>query len=169
MPNSIRTESENEKKWNESITRQVLKTDLYRGSDVIYAYADVRHEVSTRGVIDAALAEGKKVALPRVDGQNMDFYYIESYNDMESGYFGLEEPKRECPIASEKTALILVPGVAFTREGDRVGYGGGFYDRFFEREPDHPTIGLAFGFQIYPQLPLEPTDRRVDAVITEQD
>ncbi len=158
---------EDELLWNGIITGKILANKTFASAKVVYAYADVRREVSTRAIIDAAMAAEKRAAFPRVDGQNMDFYYIDSWDDLEPGYFGIREPKLTCEKACEEDALILVPGVAFTRQGDRVGYGGGFYDRFFEREPNHPTIALAFGFQLYDSLPLEPTDRRVDLVVSE--
>lgn len=71
------------------------------------------------------------------------------------------------PVYEGPSALLLVPGVAFDQEGRRIGYGGGFYDRYLEKHPDHHTVGYAYAFQIYEYLPTETFDRRVDRVLTE--
>ena len=97
----------------------------------------------------------------------MEFYQITSYEDLEPGHFGVWEPKVYCPVYEGPSALLLVPGVAFDREGRRIGYGGGFYDRYLEKHPDHHTVGYAYAFQIYEHLPTEVFDRRVDCVLTE--
>ena len=78
---------------------------------------------------------------------------------------GIEEPSAGCRPVNDKSALVLVPGVAFDREGRRLGYGGGYYDRFFAREPKHPRWGLAYAFQIVEKLPKEEWDQKVERVI----
>ena len=81
------------------------------------------------------------------------------------GYAGIFEPIADEPVADDPTALVLMPGVAFTEDGKRMGYGGGFYDRFLRSEPEHPTVALCYDFQIMEELPTEEFDVPVDLVI----
>lgn len=140
----------------------------YQKAEVIYAYMDCRHEVETRDLIQAAWKAGKRVAVPKVKGQEMQFYYISSFqDDLEAGSFGIQEPKEQNP-AREEHALLLMPGVAFDGECHRVGYGGGFYDRFLETHPRLTTLALAFEFQVKEAVPFEEFDIRPARVVTEK-
>lgn len=145
----------------------LLKDADYRKVETILAYIDTQQEISTRAILEDAWRCGKTTAVPRVEGKTMEFYQITSYEDLEPGHFGVWEPKVYCPVYEGPSALLLVPGVAFDREGRRIGYGGGFYDRYLEKHPDHHTVGYAYAFQIYEHLPTEVFDRRVDRVLTE--
>ena len=78
---------------------------------------------------------------------------------------GIPEPVADTPVAEDTTALVLMPGLAFTKQGDRMGYGGGFYDRFLAEEPNHPTLALCYEFQIVDNLPTEEFDIPVDTVL----
>ncbi len=150
------------------VLRRFLSLSEYREADVIYAYMDCKHEVETRDLIRKAWSEGKRVAVPRVLGERMRFYYISSFEeDLEDGYFGIREPREKDP-AEEENALLLMPGVAFDEERHRVGYGGGFYDRFLEEHPGLVTVALAFEFQIRKQVPFEPFDIRPGKIVTER-
>ena len=84
---------------------------------------------------------------------------------MEKGYCGIPEPIADEPVADDKTALVLMPGLAFDPQGHRMGYGGGFYDKFLEKEPNHPTIALCYGFQMLEHLETEAHDIPVDTVL----
>ncbi len=78
---------------------------------------------------------------------------------------GIPEPVADEPVAEDSTALVLMPGVAFTKSGDRMGYGGGYYDRFLAAQPEHPTVALCYDFQILESLPTEEFDIPVDIVL----
>ena len=84
---------------------------------------------------------------------------------METGYAGIPEPILDAPVAEDKTALVLMPGLAFDDQGHRIGYGGGFYDKFLSREPEHPTVALCYEFQMVEKLETEAFDIPVDTVI----
>lgn len=151
-----------------AVLERVRTLPEYIQAGVIYAYMDCKHEVETRDLIRLAWKEGKKVAVPRVCGQEMRFYYITSFEeDLEEGSFGIQEP-REGILAGEEDALLLMPGVAFDRKRHRVGYGGGFYDRFLEVHPGLVTVALAFEFQVRDEVPFEAFDIRPAKVVTEQ-
>ena len=95
----------------------------------------------------------------------MRFIYIDDLSKVENGYAGIPEPIADAPIADDETALVLMPGLAFDPEGHRIGYGGGFYDRFLAKEPNHPTLALCYDFQMLPKLETEEFDIPVDAVL----
>lgn len=148
--------------------QQFLSLPEYQEADVVYAYMDCKHEVETRDIIRAAWKAGKKVAVPKVQGERMQFYYIQSLEeDLEDGYFGIQEPKEIHP-AKETKALLMMPGVAFDEDRHRVGYGGGFYDRFLEEHPEMITVALAFEFQVKPEVPYEVFDIRPAKIVTEK-
>jgi 5-formyltetrahydrofolate cyclo-ligase len=95
----------------------------------------------------------------------MRFIYLDDLSKVEKGYAGIPEPVADEPVAEDTTALVLMPGLAFDPEGHRIGYGGGFYDRFLEKEPNHPTVALCYDFQMLPELKTEEFDIPVDLVL----
>ena len=95
----------------------------------------------------------------------MRLHYMEDLSRTEEGYAGMPEPIGDEPVAEDETALVLMPGVAFTKDGSRIGYGGGYYDKFLAKEPGHPTVALCYDFQIVEELPLEEFDIPVDLVL----
>ena len=149
------------------IMEKILALPTYQESQEVFVYVDAKHEVETMDFIRRCMADGKKVAAPRVDGKAMDFYYITSKVDLESGYFGIMEPKVGLPMALEKDALFVMPGVAFDREHHRVGYGGGFYDRYLERMPELKKVAVAYECQMFDEVPYEIFDIRPTILITE--
>ncbi len=154
------------------IRDQILTLPEYRNALVIYAYVDCKHEVETSDIIRAAWADGKRVAVPKVLGSDMKFFYITSLkDDLEEGYFGIREPYEKHPAdeaGDENKALMLMPGVAFDEERHRIGYGGGFYDRFLEAHPGLSRIALAFEFQVKSQVPYETFDICPTKIVTEK-
>jgi len=137
----------------------------YLNAKTIYGYLPYNQEVRTIPMLARALAEGKRVAVPKVYGDEMKFIYIDDLSKIEKGYAGIPEPIADGPVADDPTALVLMPGLAFDPAGHRIGYGGGFYDKFLAREPDHPTVALCYEFQMLPQLETEEFDIPVDCVL----
>ena len=132
--------------WEERSRRiydKVVTHPFFLEAETIYCYVDYRAEVSTKKLMETAWECGKKVAVPKVEGDELKFYYIRSFADLEDGYKGILEPKQNFP-ADAQTALVLLPGVAFDRTCKRIGYGKGFYDRFLCRHAHYHTIALAF-------------------------
>ena len=138
---------------------------LYRRANTIYGYLPYNQEVRTIPMLAQALADGKKVAVPKVYGDTMKFLYITDFSQIAPGYAGIPEPVADEPVADDPTALVLMPGLAFDPQGHRIGYGGGFYDRFLELEPQHPTVALCYDFQLLPVLETEDHDIPVDCVL----
>ena len=140
-------------------------SEQYRQAKTIYGYLPYNQEVRTVPMLERALAEGKRVAVPKVYGDQMKFIYMTDLNRVEKGYSNIPEPVDDEPVADDPTALVLMPGLAFDREGHRIGYGGGFYDKFLAEEPGHPTVALCYDFQMLEQLETEEFDIPVDLVL----
>ena len=142
-----------------------IRCEQYRQAKSVYGYLPYNQEVRTVPMLERAMAEGKKVAVPKVYGEEMRFIYLEDLSQVELGYAGIPEPVADGPVADDPTALVLMPGLAFTEKGDRMGYGGGFYDRFLTQEPGHPTLALCYSFQMVESIPTEEYDIPVDCVV----
>lgn len=144
---------------------KLAQSPMYRQADAIYGYLSYNQEVRTQPILLRAMEDGKRVAVPKVYGNEMKFIYLTDLNQVAPGYAGIPEPVTDDPVAGEPDALVLMPGLAFDPEGHRIGYGGGFYDRFLAKEPQHPTIALCYDFQMFPHLETEEFDRLVDCVL----
>ena len=140
-------------------------SDLYREAKTIYGYLPYNQEVRTVPMLQQAIRDGKRVAVPRVCGEEMIFYYMTDFDRVEKSGYGIPEPLGDEPVADDPTALVLMPGLAFDAEGHRIGYGGGFYDRFLAQEPNHPTLALCYDFQMLPKVETEEFDIPVDYVL----
>ena len=142
----------------------------------VYLYLDFGNEAGTREIFSELWKRGIRTAAPRVEEtkpgvKEMVFYLVREWGQLSPGYMGILEPDLSAGVlpADSPEALVAVPGVAFDWEGCRLGYGGGFYDRFFLKEPGHPKWGLAYGFQMAEKLPREPWDQKMDAVLTPEE
>ena len=142
-----------------------LACPLYHSAKTVYGYLPYNQEVRTVSMLSRAIADGKRVAVPKVYGDTMKFIYITDLSLTAPGYAGIPEPVADGPEADDPTALVLMPGLAFDPEGHRIGYGGGFYDRFLQQEPGHPTLALCYDFQLLPHLETEAHDVPVDCVL----
>jgi 5-formyltetrahydrofolate cyclo-ligase len=140
-------------------------SEAYQNAKTIYGYLPYNQEVRTVPMLQQAIRDGKKVAVPRVCGDDMIFFYMTDFDRVEKSSFGIPEPLGDEPVADDPTALVLMPGLAFDKEGHRIGYGGGFYDRFLAAEPDHPTLALCYDFQMLPNVETEEFDIPVDFII----
>lgn len=148
-----------------ALTEKFLSTDAYRQAKTIYGYLSYNQEVRTGPLLAQALKNGKAVAVPKVCGEEMRFILMTDLDAVAKGYAGIPEPIADGPIAQDPTALVLMPGLAFDRQGRRLGYGGGFYDKFLAAEPNHPKIALCYDFQLLPALETDSHDIPVDLVI----
>lgn len=147
----------------------------YQAARAVLVYMDYRSEVMTTGLVEELLADpSKKVFAPKVEGMHIRFYEIKSLDELKKGYQGIREPeenpeKRFTPdMAVRLEAVVLVPGAVFDRQRGRMGYGKGFYDRFFSDYREVYGIALSFSCQIAKEIPMEPHDRRPDIIVTEK-
>lgn len=145
--------------------RLFLESDAYKNAVSIYGYLPYNQEVRTVPMLEQAIRDGKRVAVPKVFGDEMKFLWLDDLTQVEKGYAGIPEPVADEPVADDETALVLMPGLAFDSQGHRIGYGGGFYDKFLSAEPNHPTLALCYAFQMLPSLETEAHDIPVDYVL----
>ena len=150
---------------SEKLMELFLKSDAYKNANTIYGYLPYNQEVRTVPMLEQAMRDGKRVAVPKCYGSEMKFIYLDDLTKVEKGYANIPEPIEDGPIGDDPTALVLMPGLAFDPQGHRIGYGGGFYDKFLSAEPTHPTLALCYEFQMLPVLETEEHDIPVDTVL----
>ena len=139
-------------------------SEVYQKAQSIYGYLPYNQEVRTTPMLRQAQLDGKRVAVPKCYGDEMRFIWLDDLSRVEKGYANIPEPIDDGPIADDPTALVLMPGLAFDPQGHRIGYGGGFYDKFLAKEM-HPTLALCYDFQMLDHLETEEFDIPVDTVL----
>ena len=150
---------------SEKLAELFYASDAYKNAKTIYGYLPYNQEVRTVPMLEQALRDGKRVAVPKCYGEEMKFIFMDDLTKVEKGYANIPEPIADEPVADDTTALVLMPGLAFTEDGKRMGYGGGFYDKFLAAEPNHPTVALFYAFQMVDYIPTEDYDIPVDCVL----
>jgi 5-formyltetrahydrofolate cyclo-ligase len=141
---------------------------------IILFYVSTKNEVKTENMIKQALKNGKRVVIPisNIKEKTLTLSELKDFNkELEPGSFNILEPKKEFirKVSPEEIDLIIVPGVAFDKEGDRIGYGMGFYDNFLSSlKKSVPVIGLAYELQIVDEIPVDDKDVTVDKIVTEE-
>lgn len=152
------------------IASRLLCTREYMNAKALIIYVAKKQEVETRGIIHAAFANGKQVAVPKCEPQGvMNFYLISSMDDLSVGHFGIMEPDTDkCRLLEDFTdSLCLVPALCFDPQGNRLGYGGGYYDRFLSTYKG-VSAGLCYGSFVKWDLPVESFDVPVDLLVTDR-
>ncbi len=182
-------------KAHRQIAARVYRTEAYQQAQAILTYVNYQSEVATKEMIEQAIADGKLVFAPRVEDREMEFYQIHALDDLQSGYRDILEPATEKAFfdwlsdysdsngCSLPQIMMWMPGAVFDRNHHRIGYGGGFYDRYLERiekwiarhsvtantDDLLTTMALAYDCQIVENVPQEAHDRQPDFLITESD
>ncbi|MFI3227470.1 MAG: 5-formyltetrahydrofolate cyclo-ligase [Clostridia bacterium] len=148
-----------------SILKNLLSTPEYQASEVIFSYMNIKTEVSTLEINQKILADKKSLALPKVYGELMKFHKIlDLKNDTIEGAFKILEPKINLDILNNFD-IILVPALAFSKKGYRLGYGAGFYDKYLQNKKGI-FIGICFDEQIFDEIPRDKFDIQMDLLIT---
>jgi 5-formyltetrahydrofolate cyclo-ligase len=151
-----------------NIASALRGSKVYSGSKILSLYFPVKGEVPTEEIFQYARKNGKIVVFPRIKGRSIEFSPVNDLRDMRKGAFGIPEPSSTSVCSLSEIDLLLVPGVAFDRCGNRLGYGKGYFDSVLRRSPRPVSIGLSYECQIYDGLlPTGPGDARVDMVLTE--
>lgn len=158
-------------KLSEWVERHFLGSLCYQRARRIGLYAAFNQEVDTRLVFDSGLSENKVMCFPRVVGAGeMVFLREDRWSEMTPNQWGILEPAlgRE-EIPAHGLDLVVVPGVAFSKDGFRIGYGGGFYDRLLKTlGPETLSVGFAYAFQVLDDLPHDEHDQHVKRLVTER-
>ncbi len=167
------------KMCSEKICSYLLEADWYLKTDVIFSYCPLGKEVSLSNFHQRVWADGKVLALPRVEGDGMEFYEVRGEEELAEGSYHILEPKEGCKkvipsdysgrdTASTARLAVLVPGVVFDEKGNRFGHGMGYYDRYFAKYPQiRHRYGLAYEHQMEKELWVLPTDVPMTRIYTE--
>lgn len=148
------------------VCERIWNLRAYQKADVVYAYMAKQGEVLLDELIEDAWRQGKRVAVPRVTGTEMEFYELSGMDDVAVSSMGIREPVSG-RIARGRNSLLLMPAIALDLQRHRIGQGGGYYDRYLEQHPMPVKVGVAFDFQIYPHVPNEAYDVLPDVIVTE--
>ena len=162
---------------NSAITNIILNTALYESAAFILSYVSFGSEVDTTELIRHAIRDGKKVYVPKILRDNsMDFFLCEDLGQLQRSKMGILEPEADpanlfpytthISLDSAENCMILVPGLAFDSRLGRIGYGGGYYDRYLSKFHKKMTIGMAFSEQIIDEVPMGQDDIPLDLVVT---
>lgn len=150
------------------IRNKFLNSQIYKQCKSIFTYVSMGSEVDTIKVIESAISDSKIIAVPKTTENNkMIFVKINSLNELEAGKFNILEPVLNDEIISDEFTIFLVPALAFDKNNYRLGYGGGYYDRYLANIKCLKKIGLAYNFQIVDNVPHNNFDISVDFVITD--
>lgn len=169
----------NAQPYKDELSRQIVARffalPAYQAARTVLFYLDVRSEVRTRHSLPEALASGKKIVVPYCVEGELELFHLEAMEELAVGMYKILEPRAELRSRPEKRVavqdvdLIMVPGVAFDRQGGRTGHGKGYYDKLLEQaRPETPLVALAFECQLFDAIPMLPHDIFMDLVITEQ-
>jgi len=158
---------------SERIKKRVLPDPDFQKAKAIALYASFRNEVNTMNLIKEALISGKKIGLPKTDTRtrSLTFYLIKDLADLSIGVYGIPEPNENCKLLPpSEIDLVVMPGIAFDETGCRIGFGGGYYDRFLRQVPKSvKKIALAYEFQVLKEkIPDLAKDAKIDKIITEE-
>ncbi len=167
-----RKEFKDKKSASLKIEETLLALPEMKAAETVAVYCSLPEEVATDLLIDELLKEGKKVCVPLIRDKEMLFIRIRSREDLTAkGSFGIREPRFDetAVVRPESIDLAVFPGLAFDREGRRLGYGGGYYDRTFAQNFQTLKVAVCFSCQIFDRIPAEEHDLRVDKIITESE
>lgn len=160
IPESVRRE------LSERITENLFMLREFKEAETIFCYISKKNEISTEKIISHCFLNGKRIAAPVCKGEEMIFRYINSGDDLEKGSFSVYEPKSGCEEAkADRAAVCVTPALCFNENGFRIGYGKGFYDRFFEKN-ECVRIGLCYEDYIRDFVP-DINDKAVNIIVTE--
>lgn len=156
-------------KASQQICHRLQTMDWYQNFDHILCYSSIMNEPDLTEFISAAMKEGKHIYLPKVHEDFMNFYEIRSLDDLKVGKFSVLEPMDLNKPYQGESGMICVPGVVFDVLGNRIGFGKGYYDRFFANGYSLSKVGIAYQFQIQDSWETDEFDVRMDRLCTEQE
>jgi 5-formyltetrahydrofolate cyclo-ligase len=165
--------TEDKDKRDRAIYNNIIQSKEFIEAKCIFIYVSYKNEVDTHTIIKTALSEGKIVCVPKIISlkEGMKVLKIRDFDELKASSYGILEPEQvleENIVSPWNIDLVYTPGVAFDLKGGRIGYGGGFYDRFLSSlKKQVPKFALAYSFQIFQNVPMDENDQRVDGVISE--
>lgn len=164
----FRLTQEERRAKSREIEKRLFGLPQFQAARTVMLYASFRSEVETHDMVRRALESGKKIVLPRVKGKVLDLFQIRDFDrEVKPGKWDIPEPVGGKQVGPEDIQFIVVPGAAFDESGNRLGYGGGFYDKLL-KEFAGSSAALAFELQIVPQVPAGPHDVPMQRIVTEK-
>lgn len=151
-----------------AVLEKLKKLPQWHRAETVFAFISMKDEIDTEAILTEILASGKKLAVPRIDGENLVFHLIESITEgLVPDCYGIPEPEASAPVAIPAgNDMMLIPGLAFDSRNNRLGRGKGFYDRYLASIPEEVSmIGICYDFQIVDAVPSEPHDKPLDMII----
>jgi len=149
------------------ITQSLLSLRVYKNARSICSYVSTNSEVDTHQIIREALLAKGSIIVPKIQGMNLELYSIRAFEELIIGAYGILEPHvRRAHVPIQSIDLFIIPGIAFGKDGTRLGHGKGYYDRLLQ-STHVPTIALAYDHQIFDTIPHGAKDKKVDIIITE--
>lgn len=158
---------------SQNIINKILDSDYYKEASTIMVFVSFSDEVNTHNFIKQAIKDGKNIVVPITFPETHELKpsLVKDFNELKPGYYDILTPPKEVRRYRdpEEIDLVITPGVAFRKDGYRVGYGGGYYDRFLSKIPETPKIAIAFSVQLVEDLPVDHYDIPVDYIYTEDE
>ena len=151
---------------SQKIQNRLKQIEIFRSAKKIACYYPIGSEVLTQDIMQEILGDGKEISLPKVVADSLSFRKIGGLKDLEKGEFGIMEPKDNC-LEEKDMDVVLVPTVGISKNGIRLGYGHGYYDRFLS-ESNAKTISLTYSKQIVKSIPFSEKDVKIDWIVTEE-
>lgn len=156
---------------SELIFKNIVKSGVLANITEILTFVNYSSECDTSNIINYCFENEIKIAVPRVEGKYMDFYYISSINDLKPGTYGIMEPiTNDLCVSDNNNTLIIMPGLIFDEKGGRIGYGGGYYDKYLSKRNNFIKVAICFDFQIINdgKIIIEDYDIKPDIIITDK-
>lgn len=172
LRNALSAEEQSDLSYN--ITEKVVSHYDFGRAKNILIYMHYNSEVQTDGIILYAFMLGKRVFIPKVEGQEMNFYEIHDLKECVNGFRGIQEPPQSAEVfrlssdAPKDETLVILPGLGFDNECNRIGYGGGYYDKYLTANPNCMKMAIGYDVQCIDAVPTEETDIRMDIIITDE-
>lgn len=164
---NLRREMGKEKieKYSDKIYENLIKTDLYKNAKTIFVYVSMDKEINTEKIIRKAIEEGKEIYVPFIEEKSMKAKRLEKYENLVEGKFKIKTTSSD--ISIENPDLTLVPGLTFDKNKNRIGYGGGYYDKFLAKTKTR-SLGLFMGPFESIEIPKDENDVALDYILTEE-
>ncbi|MGO3751557.1 MAG: 5-formyltetrahydrofolate cyclo-ligase [Peptoniphilaceae bacterium] len=155
------------------IYKNFIKSDLYKNSENIFIFVSYKKEVDTHELIKYALKDSKNIFVPIVnrESKTLSFSHLKNFDDLQPSYMGILEPTIETRniVDPNLADLVVTPGLAFNQEGYRIGYGGGFYDKFFSSIESKPIkLGIGYSIQLVDEIVHDDLDQKLDYFLSDK-
>lgn len=163
---NIRKNISNKKIKDKLIYEKVIHNELINNSNLMLIYVSTKEEVDTIDIIKYFIGK-KQIAVPKIVNEEMDFYYIESLDELKEGYFNILEPTTNKKVNNYHNSISITPGICFSKDNYRLGYGKGYYDKFYNNHNNIYRIGITYKELLLDRIPYDKFDIKMNEIITD--